>query len=137
MRMLTTPRRFLPKFSRAVAHFCAAAALALVPTLGTAPVRASAPPVGRLVNESVTTVSTTRAALVAVALPSPTDGQSWRLARDLDPKVLQQVSEAQVGNNVVIVFAATGPGTARIVFALTHGESSAVSRAVTQVVTVR
>ena len=97
----------------------------------------SAPPVGQLVNEAVTTVSTTRAALVAVALPSPPDGQSWRLARDLDPKVLQQVSEAQVGKNVVIVFAATGPGTARIVFALTHGESSTVSRAVTQVVTVR
>jgi hypothetical protein len=38
--------------------------------------------------------------------------------------VARQVSEADVGNSVVVVFRIVGTGNARIVFALTRGESS-------------
>ena len=112
-------------------------ALTLLPTLWGASAAASAPPVGQITNEEVTTVSTSRDGRVAVALPLAKDGLSWRLARDVDPKVLQQVSEGKLGSDVVIVFAATGPGTVRVVFAQTQGDSAKVSRAVTHVVTVR
>ncbi len=136
--MLTAPRSSLvvTKTRRVIPWF-AAVVLTALPTLWAAPALASAPPVGQITNEEVTTVTTTRDGRVAVALPLAKDGLSWRLARDVDPKVLQQVSEGKLGNDVVIVFSATGPGTVRVVFAQTLGDSAKVSRAVTHVVTVR
>ena len=140
--MLNAPHRscLRTKSGRAPSPFIIAAALALLSAFGLAlwvpRAWASATPVGQLVNETVSTVNTSRAALVAVALPHPPEGQVWRLARDVDAKILVQVSEAKVGANVVIVFAATGAGTVRVVFAQTHGESATVSRAITHVVTV-
>lgn len=100
--------------------------------------RATAPPVGALPKGSVTTVTTPHGSLLAVALPrqSAASGLVWRVARTVDAKVLQQVSEADVGASVVVVFKTVKPGRARVVFALTKGESSpkalrAVSYAVT------
>jgi hypothetical protein len=40
----------------------------------------------------------------------------------VNAQVLSQVSEADVGNNVVLVFKATGPGTTTVSFGLTRGE---------------
>lgn len=118
-------------------QFLLAAAWALSLCLGMRSAAADAAAVGPLVKESVATVSTQRGALVAVALPHASDGLTWRLARSVDPKVLRQVSEADVDKNLVVVFEATGSGTTRISYALTRGETPNVHRAVTQVVRVR
>ena len=48
----------------------------------------------------------------------------WRLAREVDFRLACQVSEADVGDSVVVVFEIVGPGWTSIVFALTRGESS-------------
>ena len=48
----------------------------------------------------------------------------WRLARKVNANVARQVSEADVGSNVVVVFKVVGRGKTSIVFALTRGESS-------------
>jgi hypothetical protein len=46
--------------------------------------------------------------------------------------VLKQVSEADVGKNVVVVFRVVGRGEASLVFALTRGDSSSKAlRAIT------
>ena len=47
---------------------------------------------------------------------------SGAIARNANPGVLTQVSEADVGRSVVLVFQATGRGTTRIAFGLTLGE---------------
>jgi len=63
---------------------------------------------------------------VAVALPrqKPSTGLVWRLARQVDPSVLRQVSEGDLGASVVVVFRAVHPGSAKVVFALTRGDTS-------------
>lgn len=124
----------LPRFrAAAVALLCLTLGLTLRPPRAAA----DAAPVGALVNEAVSTVSTTRGMLVALALPHSSEGLTWRLARNVDPKVLKQVAEADVDGAVVIVFAATGPGTVRVSYALTRGDESRVYRTVTQLVRVR
>jgi hypothetical protein len=95
-----------------------AAALVLV-----VPVHATAPPVGPLPKGPVTTITTTKGSLVSVALPSRA-GKSWRLARAVNAKVLVEVNEANVGSNVVVIYRATGRGSARVVYALTRGETA-------------
>ena len=95
---------------------------------------ADATPIGRLPKGSTATVVAPRGSLVAVALPRQLEstGLEWRLARRVDPRVLRQVSEANVGRNVVIVFRAIAEGSARVVFALSRGDagSAAVRAAV-------
>jgi hypothetical protein len=83
---------------------------------------ASAPPVGPLPSGSTSTITTQVGQLVAFALPHRPAGRVWRIARPIDPAVLVQVSEADVGANVVLVFKATGKGTAKVSFGLTRGE---------------
>jgi hypothetical protein len=68
---------------------------------------ASAPPVGPLPKGPVTSISTPKGSLVSVAMPSRS-GKSWRLARVVNAHVLVQVSEANVGSAVVIVYRAVG-----------------------------
>ena len=97
---------------------------------------ASAPPVGPIPKGPVAQVSTQKNQLVAVALPRRSGGRVWRLARQVNPAVLRQVSEATVGSSVVVVFRATGRGTARVVFALTRGETAKALESVTHVVRV-
>jgi len=111
------------------------AASAALLTVG-APADASAPPVGRIPKGPVASVRTQEGQLVAIALPRKADGLVWRLARRVDPNVLRQVSEADVGRSVVVVFRATGRGTARVVFALTRGETRRARASVTHVVRV-
>jgi hypothetical protein len=106
---------------RRVALALAVAAVA-ASTAGLA--RASSPPVGALPAGPNATIATQKGQLVAVALPHRTGGKVWRIARPFDANVLTQVSEADVGANVVIVFLAKGSGTTALVFALTKGETA-------------
>jgi hypothetical protein len=69
-------------------------------------------------------IRTGKGELVAFALPHRGNGRVWRVARAIDPHVLRQVSEADVGNQVVLVFRATGAGRAAVAFGLTRGERS-------------
>jgi hypothetical protein len=84
---------------------------------------ASAPPVGTLPAGPVSTIQTQKGQLVAVALPHRAGGRVWRVARAFNSKVLSQVSEGDIGANVVLVFKATGTGTTTLTFGLTRGET--------------
>jgi hypothetical protein len=97
---------------------------------------ASAPPVGPLPKGPVTSISTSKGSLVSVALQSRT-GKSWRLARAVNAHVLVEVSEANVGNAVVIVYRAVGTGSVSVRYGLTRGEQSKAYAAATFNVRVR
>jgi hypothetical protein len=85
---------------------------------------ASAPPVGPLPAGPASSIRTTKSQLVAFALPARPGGRVWRIAKNASPSVLRQVSEADVGRSVVLVFTATGRGTTTIAFGLTRGETA-------------
>lgn len=87
---------------------------------------ADSTPVGSLPAGAVTTITTKPGQLVAVALPhaSSSSGLVWRIARRYDAAVVRQVSEADVGANVVLVFRVVGKGKTSLVFALTRGDAS-------------
>ncbi len=87
-------------------------------------------PVGRLPAGAVTTTKTTVGQLTAVALPRPAGrhrGYVWRLARNYDSGVVREVSETDVGANIVIVYRAVGRGHTSLVYAMTYGDSSPVA----------
>jgi hypothetical protein len=96
-----------------------AAMLALVLAF---PALASSPPVGPLPPGPVSSITTPKGTLVSVALTSRT-GKSWRLARAVSAKVLVEVSEANVGSSVVIVYRAVGRGSVSVRYGLTRGET--------------
>src|SRR5512147_1965628 len=83
---------------------------------------ATAPPVGPLPKGPVTTISAPKGSLVSVALKSRA-GYSWRSARYVNPRVLVEVSEADVGSSVVVVYRAVGPGSVSVRYGLTRGET--------------
>lgn len=112
----------------------AAAAAALVLVL---PARAEAPPVGPVPPGPVTTIDTRAGSLVAIALPHRAGGLVWRLAHGVNPKVLVEMSEANVGRDVVVVYRAAGPGRVKLVYGLTRGETSRAHASLTFTVTVR
>jgi hypothetical protein len=111
-------------------------AAVVIPAL---PAVASAPPVGPLPAGQVTTVSTPVGSLVAIALPGQTasSGLVWRLARAVNTTVLRQVSERNVGRDVVVLYKAVGRGQANVAYGLTKGETRKAYRSVTYKVTVR
>jgi len=111
----------------------AAALAALVLGL---PAGATAPPVGPLPKGPVSTIRAQAGSLVAVALPHRTGGLVWRLARGVSPKVLVEVSEANVGKDVVVVYRANGAGRATLAYGLTRGERTGARASLTFVVTV-
>jgi hypothetical protein len=84
---------------------------------------ASAPPVGPLPAGPTQHITTPKGQLVAFALPAAGSGRVWRVARGYDAGVLRQVSEANVGPNVVVVYRAAGRGTTTVVYGLTRGET--------------
>ena len=100
-----------------------AAVAALAATFVTAG-RADSPPVGALPSGPTSIIQTQKGQLVAFALPKRSAGRVWRIARRFDAAVVRQVSEADVGNSVVLVFKATGNGTTTVAFGLTRGETS-------------
>ena len=112
--MVRSSPRFVVVFTAVVA---AAAALAGVSL-------ADSKPVGALPSGPTSTIQADKGELIAVALPHRTKGRVWRVARNIDVRVLRQVSEADVGNSVVLVFEATGAGSATVSFGLTQGETA-------------
>ena len=99
------------------------------------PVEASAPPVGPLPKGPVTIVRTPKGTFVSLALPH-LKGLSWRLARQVDSRVLVQAGEGDIGQTVVITFRAKAAGHTRVIYAATRGESSVARAARTLDVTV-
>jgi hypothetical protein len=87
------------------------------------PAEATAPPVGPLPKGPVTTIRTPTGSLLAVALPHRGGSLVWRLARGVSAKLLVEVSEADVGKDVVVVYRAVAPGRARLTYGLTRGET--------------
>jgi hypothetical protein len=85
---------------------------------------ADSPPVGALPSGPTSIIQTQKGQLIAFALPKRSAGRVWRIARRFDATVVRQVSEADVGNNVVLVFKASGSGTTTVAFGLTRGETS-------------
>jgi hypothetical protein len=85
---------------------------------------ASSTPVGPLPAGPTSLIHTQPGQLVAVALPHRAGGKVWRVASSVDPKKLRQVSEADVGSSVVLVFKAIRVGTATVEFGLTRGETA-------------
>jgi hypothetical protein len=110
---------------RSFALVTASVAVALM-FVGVIPVRADSTPVGPLPAGSVSTTTTKPGLLVAVALPraSQSSGLVWRIARQYNARVVRQVSEADVGTSVVLVFKVVGRGDTSLVFALTRGDTS-------------
>jgi len=88
--------------------------------------RADSTPVGPLPAGSVVTTTTKPGLLVAVALPraSRSSGLVWRIARPFNSAIVRQVSEADVGSSVVLVFKVIRRGGTALVFALTRGDAS-------------
>jgi hypothetical protein len=85
---------------------------------------ADSTPIGKIPSGPVSSVVTARNGLVAIALPHQASGLTWRLARNVDARVLRQVSEADVGTNVVVVYKAVGTGSVSVVYAATRGDAS-------------
>src|SRR6266540_6228636 len=88
--------------------------------------RADSTPVGPLPRGPITTMTTAPNQLVAVALPRAPrhSGLVWRLARRYDSHIVRQISEADIGANVLVVFKVVGRGNTSLVFALTRGDAS-------------
>ena len=104
-----------------------AAALAVVLALLAAAVgRSDSTPVGQLPAGPVSTTITKPGQLVAVALPHAGRGSGlvWRIARGYSSAVVRELSEADVGTSVVLVFKVVGRGNTSLVFALTRGDAS-------------
>src|SRR5262249_9266540 len=100
-------------------------ALSLVATAAAAVAgagRADSPPVGPLPSGPRSTLQPRTGELVAVALPKRAGGRPWRVARSYDDGVIRQVSEADVGSSVVLVFRARTAGSTTVTFALTRGD---------------
>jgi hypothetical protein len=85
---------------------------------------AGSTPVGPLPAGPAATIEVLHGELVALALPHRDAGRVWRVARAFDPKVLRQVSEADVGASVVLVFRARRAGHTTVSLALTKGDAS-------------
>jgi hypothetical protein len=83
---------------------------------------ATAPPIGPLPGGPTSRIHTQPGQLVAVALPHRAGGKVWRVAGAFDASRLREVSEADVGPSVVLVFRALRAGNATISFGLTKGE---------------
>jgi hypothetical protein len=98
---------------------------------------ATSTPVGPLPKGPVTTIAAARGTLVSVALPHRSGGKVWRQANTVDQMVLKQISEADVGASVVIVFRAVGSGTTKIAYGLTKGETKKAYASQTFTVRVR
>jgi hypothetical protein len=100
---------------------------AVVAVTGTAVAGAAlkdSPPVGPLPSGPTSTIVTQKGQLVSFALPHRPAGRVWRVARKFDARVVQQVTEGDVGPTVVLVFKATGKGTTTVAFGLTRGETA-------------
>ena len=101
--------------------------------------RGAAEPVGPLPKHPVFYVKVLRGATFLVRAPKrpANSGLVWRVARQFDGKVVQQVGEGEDRLTVWLRFKAVRAGTTRVVLALTKGETRKASAARTWVVTAR
>jgi len=86
---------------------------------------ADSTPVGPLPAGPAANIDVRHGELVALALPRRGRGRVWRIARPFDADVLRQVSEADVGASVVLVFRTRNVGRTTVSMALTKGDASA------------
>jgi hypothetical protein len=84
---------------------------------------AAAPPVGPLPPGPTTKISVKAGELFAVALPG-VPGRSWRLKGGYDPRLVHELTEANVGSSIVVVFKASGRGTTKLAYGATRGETA-------------
>ena len=91
---------------------------------GAAAALADSTPIGPLPTGPTAAIEVQRGELVALALPYRNAGRVWRIARPLNGNVVRQVSEANVGSSVVLVFRASGSGTTTIAMALTKSDTA-------------
>jgi hypothetical protein len=84
-------------------------------------------PVGPLPPGPVSMIRTAPDQLVAVAMARARarSGLVWRLARRYNSHIVRQISEANVGRSVVLVYRVVGRGDTSLIFALTRGDTSA------------
>ena len=116
---------FMPfPLRRAFAFAALAAAVAVAVAI--APASAGSKKIGELPKGPTTRIDVAKGGLVALALPRPDEstGLVWRVARKVDDRVLEQVSEADVEDTVVLVFRAVGRGDGVVKVAQTKGDSS-------------
>src|SRR5262249_28548025 len=101
-------------------------ALAIAAATLAAGAAASAPPGGMLPPGRTVAYRTTPDRVVSFTLPAPTiKGGVWRIARAFDPAVVTEKGERTLADGTVrITLKTTGPGTTRVVFALTKGEGA-------------
>jgi hypothetical protein len=85
---------------------------------------ATAPPVGALPAGPTAKVHMRKGQIVTFALPHGVHGKVWRIKGSVNGKILREVSEADRGTKVDVVFKAVGKGTAIVRFGLTRGETS-------------
>jgi hypothetical protein len=85
---------------------------------------ADSTPVGALPAGPVATIEAQRGEFVALALPRRSGGRVWRVARPIEANILRQVSEANVGASVVLVFRTRSAGRTTVSLALTKGDAS-------------
>jgi hypothetical protein len=119
-RGTTLPAMRTPRRTRL--GFAVIAAIATLAAILSSPALAAAPPVGELPGGPTSMIHTQPGELIAVALPHRAGGKVWRVAGRFDGSKLRQVSEADVGSSVVLVFKALEVGNATISFGLTRGE---------------
>jgi len=86
----------------------------------------TAPPVGPLPKGPVQTVMRSPGATFTVTFPKPiAAGGTWRVARAYDAGVVREVGEGTTkSGSVWASYRAVAPGTTRVVYALTRGETS-------------
>jgi hypothetical protein len=101
--------------------------LTVAATGGSAVALADSTPVGPLPAGPLASIQAQRGELIAVAVPQRSGGRVWRVARPFDSRVLGQVSEANVGSSVVLVFRARSTGATTVALALTRSDTSSVA----------
>ncbi|MEO9174143.1 MAG: hypothetical protein ABI317_01430 [Gaiellales bacterium] len=82
----------------------------------------TAPPVGALPAGPTATVHMKKGQVVTFALPHGVHGRVWRIKGSINGKILREVSEADHGTRLDVVFKAVGKGVAIVRFGLTRGE---------------
>ena len=107
-------------------HVITAIAVIAVAAAGAGAARSSSTPIGPLPPGTTSSIETHRGDLVAIALPRTgvAKGLVWRLARNYNARVVQELREATLGNSVVIVFKVVGSGRTSIIYAQTRGDAS-------------
>ena len=107
-------------------HLLTPIALALAAAALAAAATASAPPVGKLPAATTIAYKTIPGKVLTFTLPKPAlKGGVWRVARAYDDQVVQQLGERKLKNGSIrITLETTGPGTTRVIFAVTKGETA-------------